>query len=188
MVDILLDCDGVLADFVTPAFEIANGITGKNLHPDELDRWDIADFFGLDKKQETNFYECMKSQGFARHNLVPYPEAKKAVEKLKTLGHVHIVTSPMHSRTWCYDRWEWLAHHFDIHRRNVIHADQKHLVTGDFFLDDKPENVRAWKERHHLGWGFLLDRPFNRSTDMNRVSWAEFVTLVEARVATRLHK
>ena len=43
---VLVDVDGVLADFLTPAFKIIEKLTGRLYRPEEIKQWDIFETIG----------------------------------------------------------------------------------------------------------------------------------------------
>ena len=104
---IALDCDGVLADMVTPALEIVRGLGGPDLTHDALQVWDI-DTLLPEGPIRDEFYNRIGAEGFNR-SLKPYPGAEEAVERLRKVGEVVCVTtSLMSSKTWAYERYHWL--------------------------------------------------------------------------------
>lgn len=180
---VLLDVDGVLADFITPAFKIANGLLGTDHKPDDLDIWDMAEWLKLEKHQSTAFYDAVKLEGF--HDDLPvYPGAVEGVKRLQEIADVHIVTSPMYGKTWCSERWNWLYKHFGIKSKDVTHTHAKHYFRGDFLVDDKPENVLKWQSRNAEGTGLLWDQKYNWALIGEKVfirvqSWNEVLEHVE---------
>lgn len=181
---VLLDCDGVLADFVTPAFEIANRLFGKDHHPDNLNQWDMARFMGFDSEQERVFYDEIKKKGFHDH-LKPYPGAVDGINWIRKIADVHIVTSPMFGETWCSERWKWLHDYFGIKSREVTHTHAKELFFGDVFVDDKPTNVDKWVARHYDSHGLLWHQWYTKdvTTQLTRVhDWHGVMRYVEKKV------
>ncbi len=164
---ILLDCDGVLSDFITPALRVVELLTGKQYAHDDVTDWDL-DVLVPEGQRET-FWEACSAPGFAR-NMQPYPGAVAAVEALRTRHNVFVVTAYMHSsKTWVHDRDAWLHHYFGFMQRDIVHTKAKHLIAGDVFVDDKPSNVREWQMEHTDGIGLIFDRPHNRDAVGTRV-------------------
>lgn len=163
---VLLDCDGVLADFLTPAWRIACHVTNKKLSQESLDRWDVARFFEMTPKEETTFYREVKEPGF-HDKIYPYPGVTEAMRLLRELAEVHVLTSPMHGPSWCYDRWRWLERHLGVKPREVTHSHRKELVRGDVLVDDKMETVVAWQEAHPQGKAFLWAQHYNYNLGIN---------------------
>ncbi len=121
-----------------------------------------------------------------------YPFAQNAVESLKSLADVFIVTAPLpRSKSWTYDREIWLREHFDIRLNHVIHARTKHLVHGNVFVDDKLSNVEEWGaywEFHSRvpRIPFLWDQPWNANETLlhskRAKSWDGIIDYVKGLV------
>lgn len=179
MTRILLDVDGVVADFVGSfraeaqklyEHDLANGLgaewaeyatsTGK---PTD---WDLRKSLGLTTAQESRVWEAVCKPGFAT-TLETLPKAKEAVLLFKKLGlDVVFLTAPCPgSPTWAYDRKQWLEQHFGTPVR-VISTHEKECVYGDIFVDDKLANIEVWKAawpdglaihyREPLHWGYVM--------------------------------
>lgn len=176
---IALDCDGVLADMVTPALEIVRGLGGPDLTHDALQVWDI-DTLLPEGPIRDEFYNRIGAEGFNR-SLKPYPGAEEAVERLRKVGEVVCVTtSLMSSKTWAYERYHWLKKHFGFPKSHVIQTAGKFWVRADILADDKPETVR---EVSSFMRGFLIDRSYNLGENniQLRGTLEQFVTHCEKR-------
>lgn len=158
---VLLDVDGVIADFMGDALEAIRKVSGKTHTREEVTDWD---FFGCldvspaDKKSVLEYF--IKAPGFA-YNLEPLPGAVEGVKKIAAIADVFFVTSPWRSSpTWVYDRDRWLVKYFgSTLGRKVIHTEHKYLVRGNVLVDDKPEHVEGWvveQDANLMGWDCLL--------------------------------
>ena len=157
---VLLDVDGVLADFLTPSLGLIEKLTGRKYTVDEMVTWDIFEVVG--KEWEQPFFEACNQPGFAA-SLDVYQGAKEGVARLHEIAEVYIVTSPLnHNPTWTHEREKWLKQHFDIPHNRVVHTSAKHLCIGDALIDDRPYNVQKWGYEHPAGTGLLWDAPWNR--------------------------
>lgn len=157
---VLLDTDGVLADWLTPALAIAERISGKPYTSSQMTTWDLFDL--VPREHEEACYAEFCKQGFCS-SLKPLPGAIEAVAELQKLSDLHIVTSPTHSPFWYYERVEWLGDHFKIPRKNVHFSGRKELIRGDVFVDDAMHHVTRWADAHPEGVAFLVDHPYNQS-------------------------
>lgn len=169
---ILFDVDGFLLDFITPALEVASRVTGRGWSIYDFPSWDIFDTIG--KEFERECYLEYEKPGFCA-SFEPYPGAVEGVREAKKMADVVVVTSPLHSPTWCHERVQSLQQHFDISRKDVIFASRKTLVMGRLLVDDNPRHVREWGATHYpQGMGILWDQPYNQSevlgTNMYRVT------------------
>lgn len=171
---ILLDQDGVLADF-----EHAFLTAWKARHPDiaPVEYADRTSFYILEnypaelRPLATAIYTA---PGFIR-NLPPVPGALNAVKELLALGmDVRICTSPLSQFENCVaEKYLWVEQHLgrDATNRLILTKD-KTLVQGDLLIDDKPEIHGAVRPR----WKHILfDAPYNRHvTDRPRINWANW--------------
>lgn len=178
---VLLDVDGVLANFVDGALACVYEITGVRHHHDDVTGDSIEDTFNLSDDQRAMLRAMLSVPGFCR-DLLPYAEAFDGVRQLQTIANVYPVTAPFKSTTWVREREGWLHTYFGIDRKMITHTEAKHLVTGDVFVDDKPALVRAWRHTHPTGIGVLWRRPYNDAEvgfvpHTNR--WDDVVALVE---------
>lgn len=180
---VLLDCDGILANFVDAAIAMINAEFGHSFTPADVTRFDIAGSLGLTPDQASLFKRRIgEIQDFARH-LKPYDGAREGVALLRAVADVYIVTSPWNSNpTWMHDREWWLDKHFGIKHANVIHTSAKHVCVGDVFVDDKTEAVVQWKAAHPRGLALRWYTPHNRLDEYEGLvvqDWHSLVTMVE---------
>lgn len=158
---ILLDCDGVLADFVggllarlKTAGEIDRAITEA-----DITQWDIARALGIDWKT-INFYV---GQATFVDKLEPYEGALCFVDALREIGDVTIATSPYgRAYHWIPQRLEWLREHFGFDAKDVCVWGQKDRIAGDILIDDSLENAKAFAATGRPV--SLLARPWNTPT------------------------
>ncbi len=179
---VLLDVDGVLADIITASLPIVQRLTGRqHVHDDVID-WSIADSLGLTADQAETFYVTWRCRGFCR-SIPPYAGAVAAIERLRSVAVVHPVTSPFNSDYWVGEREAWLQDHFGFDRKDIVHTEAKHLISGDVFIDDKPSHVVRWQKANAADVGVLWHQPYNQSDPWGGArarSWNDVITLVES--------
>jgi 5'(3')-deoxyribonucleotidase len=179
---ILLDADGVLVDFLRSFLEIANGISGLHVTHDDIVQWDV--FKAYPEEFHSAMNAAMEAEGFCI-NMQPILGSVSAVQKLRELGDVVIVTSPWASRTWAWERTRWLIHHMNFKSKDVIHASAKHHVHGAVIIDDKYDTLVEWKRHHPGGAAILWHAPYNASISKDpniwrAKGWDEVIALVKA--------
>lgn len=155
---ILIDCDGVLADF-TGALCRSLRLRGFNRHADSVLHWDLAS--SLTPPEMAMVDEIVSEPGWCS-DIEWFPGAKNTVRALRHAGHELIcVTSPWPSRTWMAERLDWLSPLF--HRQDVIFAPAKHkpLVAGDLLIEDHPGTCGRWLASNPGCTALLIDRPWN---------------------------
>ena len=181
---LLMDCDGVLADFVGGTAKLYNRITGRKLDPASIKVWDFTGSLEFETPEQREYFEhLLRSPGFAMH-LEPLSGSREAVAILKNLVDLHIVTSPLSdSTTWVHERVEWLKLHYGIDKKHIHHSDTKFVYSGDLFVDDKPEHVRAWDEENPNGMALLWSTPGNQGEkDVTYIgSWEGLIDLIKSR-------
>lgn len=180
---ILLDVDGVLADFLTPALATINRKMKSNHRLEDMRSWHLFDAFGVPKKLQDECYDEWKAPGWCR-NLSVYSGAKEGVDELRKLGDVFIVTSPMNGETWTNERERWLAHHFAFDRKHVIHAEPKWVCSGDVLIDDKTDTLVQWGACHPDGVGLRWRQVTNVGTAYQGVTvdnWKTVARIVSMR-------
>lgn len=142
---ILLDCDGVLADFHSSCVTIIEQLTGKQYDLKEMVEWDIFDALGVSAEVRDETYRLMHQPGWCSR-INPYPQAFFGYEQLCRLGDVYVCTSPMMmSATWTSERDEWLLRHFKVRSKKIIHTSAKYICSGDVLIDDRVVNLEKWK-------------------------------------------
>lgn len=158
MSTILCDVDGVLCDFASKFLDIHAYLHGIKFKVDQITTWDFSSV-ATAEEVDAVFGWISENPGIVRY-LKPYPGAIEAVNKLRNHGHrVVAVTTPRHDCTWAYERAQWLKERW-FKDEDIVFAHDKSLVCGDYFVDDRPENVESWIDR----WSrpaYLLNRPWN---------------------------
>jgi 5'(3')-deoxyribonucleotidase len=157
---VLLDCDGVLADFITPCLRVIERLTGNRHAHDDVDVWDFDRKLIASDTDREAYWACITAPGFCA-SLEPYSGTPFAVECLRSVADVYILTSPMLAPTWAHERQQWLKEHFGVSHKHIISTPAKRLVAGDVFVDDKPEHVEAWSQRWTSGIGICWAAPYN---------------------------
>ena len=185
---LLLDVDGVIADFIELYLRIVHHRIPELRHTghDDIVEWDCGRALHLSTDELALVHEDLFAPG-AASSMVPYAGAVYGVEQLMKVADVWFVTSPMaQSATWMHERTRWIEHYFGQQAKSqVIHAEKKFLVSGDIFVDDKPSHVAAWKNRWTNGVGTLWVRAYNsrecKEADTCTTSWETLKTIVEER-------
>jgi 5'-nucleotidase len=176
---ILLDMDGVLADFEAGFLN-----HWLRLHPDK-DHVPIEarkSFYIDDDYPEAHralvggIFEMERFYA----ELPPIEGAITGLRAMMAAGHeVRICTSPLTAYRYCVpEKYEWVERHIGadfIH--NVVVTKDKTLVVGDILVDDRPEvkglRTPDWK---HV----LYDQPYNRDRETPRMTWGNWSDVVQS--------
>lgn len=197
---ILLDVDGVLADFVTPALKIINEIAGQSSTarawlPEDITQYNIIRACQLTAAQAKCWHAAISAPGFCA-NLEAYPDVPETLKSLRNLGEVVAVTTPFDNATgqaapyWMVERYNWLLAH-GFRTTEIIFTHDKSYIGGDIFVDDHAHHVDLWKYRQKNPAGavarpYLYSRPWNlndRDLDAYRIPSIAF--LVDALKHTK---
>lgn len=194
---VLLDVDGVVADFRGAFYRAANVLLPRKVFAVTPPQWDISAELGLSNEEESRIYDWVRSPGYALRMEI-YAGAVAGVATLRQIADVYFVTSPVrltkkdrdwyNSRahiswpeiTWMHDREEWLMRTFGVDEHHVVHTSSKELICGDFFVDDKPAHVDRWAAAQP-GLALIWDQPYNRDNQQHRrvCSWEELLEIVK---------
>lgn len=186
----LCDVDDVLTPFVARLLpylqEIKPDFRLEDLDPDV---WDL--FSTLTHRQRTMIFAVMAREGFCR-SFQSAEGAYEAVTRLRSLGcHVYAVTAPNHFPYWASERVKWLWDKFAIDSDEVALTNAKHIVKGDFMLDDRPEHVVRWAKENPQGVAMLWTTEHNCRSKTGlkyRVrGWDEVLNIVKNASAHYVH-
>lgn len=159
---ILLDCDGVVADFIGG---VCAGLKARGFErtPEDVKHWALEHSFTEEETRAT--YELMKEPGFC-HELEWYEGARDFLRDLLREGEVHVVTAPFRDGTsWMNERLAWLSSEMPGAAGDRVHFIQgkhKHIVRGDVLIEDHPMTAHDWLVANPDGIAILIDRPWNR--------------------------
>lgn len=173
---VLVDCDGVLSDFVNYLLvQLAvNGLIALDVKAEDVTQYDLSKSLGVSWDTINSF---VRIPGYCA-SMPPYPEAKKWLADLREIADVTIVTAPYKgSRHWIGERIWWLTQEFDLTEHEICVWDQKHRIEGDLIIDDAPKHVEA------ADYGWLMARPWNAdSTHPNRGDYAAILEAVRSEL------
>jgi len=162
---ILLDVDGVLADYLAAVLPLVLAVTGRRYAHADVVQWDFAKALGLSDDETERVHALTREPGFCA-GIPVLPGAPEGVRALRGHADVYFTTSPTHGLHWYYERTEWLVRHFDASVEHVLHVKHKEVVAGDVIVDDKPEHVVEWYRHHPGGHAVLWDQLYNRGWHM----------------------
>lgn len=151
---ILLDCDGVLSDFVGHAINTIEVLRATGYTSENFPTWNVAGV--LDPEEQEIAKDVFSSPGWC-DAMPAYPGAREAVDRLRLLGEVYFVTAPYPSESWMPERAAWLEREMGATPRDWVLTHAKHLCVGDAFVDDKLENVVKWHQHHPKALAVLWD-------------------------------
>lgn len=146
--NILLDQDGVLADFFTLAFERCNAYVGGSKKIEDYNghgtfqSFDMCKFFDLSIDQFWNVVD-FNYGGRMFKDIKPFPWAFELYNRLNNICDVTIVTSPPpHNIDAFSQKAKWLKNNLDIDNQKVMIGSRKYLMAkeGNVLIDDWDRN------------------------------------------------
>lgn len=160
---ILLDCDGVLADFVGGFLKTLRDIDGVPRTHEDVTQYAIEEALGLTPETTASVHAQISQRGWCL-GLQPIIGALEGVKALREAGHdLVVVTAPWPKHeTWHWERLRWLEE-LGFEEKSVVFTKRKELVTGDLLLEDNPKILNRWMQSHaNQRTGILFDQPYNR--------------------------
>lgn len=157
---ILLDVDGVSANFIDATLDTLVDLGGPRMHHDDIRSWEI--FGSIPREWEDRVVAEWHRPGWCAR--IPlYEGALEGVLRLREVAEVVFVTTAMSGAPhWMWERDCWLRQHLNAGGRDIVFASAKHVVDGDVFVDDKASNVIEWHQAHPTSTAVLWDQPYNR--------------------------
>lgn len=182
---VLLDCDGILSDFIGAVLLALRAEANITVDRESITTWEVFESLPPEAQvYRTRIYDLLKAK-LGCVSMRVYEGAKEGMKKLEEIADVVIVTSPFTgSDTWHSEREKWLKVHFGIPGVRVIHAQAKHHIKGDIFIDDKTAHVVKWAEAHPGGRAMLWNMKYNENDDLpdnvsRVVGWEQLHARVE---------
>lgn len=151
---IMLDMDGVLADFVGRASKVFG------FNPKEVNTYDLPKCLGL-KPQD--FWKKIDETEDFWESIEPYPWAKALVRKCYAYtDEVGILTSPSLNPKSTVGKVEWVRKHFPKLLSNLVIVINKIIVWSPnmILIDDNEFTIRRWRGLN--GKCILFPQPWNK--------------------------
>ena len=156
MLPVLVDCDGVLADFHTAVLDLAFSRAGICKSVEEWLVWDTKTALGWDRADEEITKAVIENEFCYR--MKAYPGALlflRTLERICGEENVLICTSPWNAE-WMSQRAAWLEDVARVPIKRQIQCSRKDLVEG-WLVDDSSKHLQ---ERG--GHGFCIAQPWNQ--------------------------
>ena len=147
--NILLDMDGVIADFHTQAIGVLNTWLEKRytteMYVNECVGWDMWRPYGIDCD---TFVRLIDETPNFWIDIPPYPWAKELYDYCMEIGegNVTICTTPFHDPACSSQKQEWLSKHLGINSSSVMLGSRKYLMAkpGNVLVDDYNKNINRF--------------------------------------------
>lgn len=183
---IWLDCDGVLADTVSPYLGLLNMITGRRHRYEDVTSFRFSACVASVEEDAAVWVLIDRSPGFVKH-MAPVTGALDGLQQLRALGHkLGCLTSPHYGPHWVPERAAWLmARGFT--KKQIHFSSAKEDVPGCILIEDFLANLVTYKAEHPQSLAVLINQPWNQGCgDFVRVhSWGQAVRVVKQFLAER---
>jgi 5'(3')-deoxyribonucleotidase len=145
--ELLLDMDGVLADFASSAIHALNKRYDKRITLDtfvrEFGKWEMYDYYRISVQ---DFWDTINWTPRFWANIKPFPWSKQLYAELSKLGRVTILTAPSWDPMCSAMKLEWLQKHMGIKSDSVILGSRKELLAGNgILIDDFAANTNKFE-------------------------------------------
>ncbi|MGL5935310.1 MAG: 5' nucleotidase, NT5C type [Cetobacterium sp.] len=168
MKTVVFDIDGVLADFIGGALEVARSLGYRTPHITTLDHqnWDV--YPGLDTKGIEEMWEYITKNPVFWERLSPLAcsdEFHKIEKLIESGARVYFATNRNKPGALQATR-TWLELFLDDRPTNIIITHRKgefcKVVDADYYIDDKSENVDCaiWMTDKKTK-SYVITRPYN---------------------------
>lgn len=169
---ILLDSDGVMANFVNASLKAHNRPETHN----DIHKWNYFLDWGITPAQ---FWAPMMTYDFWV-NIEPYEWAHNLLARLQDIADVTILTAPSSHNPHCASaKAEWFRQHFGLTNDDLMVGSKKWLMAKPehVLVDDSPDNIRMFEA--HGGTGILFPQPWNSAPEIPG-DWETIVDRVAA--------
>jgi 5'(3')-deoxyribonucleotidase len=165
---IICDLDGILNNFKEICLSLMNEYRIKvNLDVNEFEctHYNLHD---IHEEAGQYIYSLMNDPKFNFGELLkPLPGAITYLEAIRDLGHKIIVCSSpgrvVRNKNLFAEKKLWLEKYLPWIENNYIFTSEKHLITGDVFIDDKPDNLETSICERKI----TIDYPYNRNVKVD---------------------
>lgn len=173
MFTVLFDMDDVLLNTVTNWVDSINKKYGTNVKIEDVVDWDITVPFPNLKKSD--IFSILSEREFWKK----VGPTKDSIEILRSLNRqsnidLYIVTAAI-PKTFIVKYEECFRIHFPfIKSKQIICCNNKHLIDGDFIIDDNADNFRQKTDYQKLPKRILFDRPWNKNEPCSKYDYRAY--------------
>ena len=180
---VLLDCDGVMSDFISRVIFEVNRDMGTTFTYVQVTEWELYDALDVPKDVAARIDAICRQPGFCA-SLKPIAGARDGVERLRREYEVYCVTAPFpKSKFWIDERITWLRDHMWFRDNEIIPTSAKYMIAGDILIDDKIANLDTWCLEPHAGQPLLFRQPWNfDKSSYLMVDWNNMMHVVESEL------
>ena len=151
---VAIDMDEVLADFLKKELRIYEEEFGVTYTPEDLNGHELYQV--VPEEHRDIVYGYPHRPGFFR-DLEVMQDSQEVVAELQEKYEVFVVSAAMEFRDSLVDKRDWLGDHFpSISWKHVVFCGFKHIIRGDYLIDDRADNLKFF-----FGQPLLFSAPHN---------------------------
>jgi len=159
---ILVDVDGIITDTLPAWLKRIHETTGVKAKVSDITKWNLNECPPLDQVPVADLMAPLNEPGFTAH-LPMMADADIFLKKLHDAGHDVNVVTARHGIVCTAETLQWfkaMMPWFDSSQKLWFLRD-KHLMAADVLIDDKVENLAAYKKAHPKAHLITISYPYN---------------------------
>jgi 5'(3')-deoxyribonucleotidase len=155
---IIIDMDDVIADTTQKFCDMYKTEFGKTLEKHDFLGREFYEAIPLEDRKFVLEYHYQL--GFFR-DIAVIPHSQEVISRLMTKYEVYIATAAMEFPNSFRDKYDWMKEHFPfISWHNIIFCGDKHVLKGDYMIDDRLKNLKTFD-----GKSIVFTAPHNLRDD-----------------------
>jgi len=170
---VALDVDDVVLDLVPNWIRIYNRDFNNSVKEEDIHSWDIG-AIARPEDREAMYEYCNNVEIF--DTAPPVINALEGVNLIKSLGH-RVIYATANNPFGCKLPW-LIKHKFLDSKDDLVTAYDKSLILADYLIDDKYENVLAFKRK-----AYLFSQPWNEGLAFQSrvLNWKNIISKIKER-------
>lgn len=184
---LLLDIDGVFANFIDRALVAIHAVTGRHADAkhDDCTTYAMEIAFGLSKEERDKWFALIRARDYCS-SIPTYPGSRECVERMSKVADIYPLTYPFpRAPWWLIEREDWMRDQLGLDPDRVVYTRRKYVAAGDILVEDTTTHLIEWKKHHRDGLGIRIARPYNVNEPFDGPtvdSFAALALLIETRV------
>lgn len=173
---LLLDMDGVIADFHGTLLDAYNLKHQKDIKLEQCTHFEFSICLGKDIHDDME--KIYNAPGFFA-GIRAFEDAKLIVPQLLDLADVEICSAPTKIKDkvtgekklnahCAFEKINWIHEKFPALSKDITLAINKFRYKADILVDDALHNQARWCKAHPQGLGLLINQPWNQTQRLPR--------------------
>ncbi|MEI6666458.1 MAG: hypothetical protein WCL53_09960 [Chloroflexota bacterium] len=155
---IVLDMDGVLADFIGGLLPVVSDVLGREVREEHITEYYFEHALRIEPAVWTALWEAHEHRLY--RECLPYPGVHEGLKRLAQLGRLSIHTArPVQAEAATR---AWISEHLGLELDVRFFPGAVKYTAAyevDYFVDDNLSEIASAQ----AGRGFVMDRPWNRT-------------------------